>query len=327
MSTIIKKFILIIFAFLLGAQAPIKADVQVANQPQTQQRSWAWPSAYFAATSILAVGIAWLGLKWAKKKVNDRKQAQQTLKDVAKTPAQHEATPAPENSVANNDSVDNQMLNPTPRAKAHDTQRRQSFSQNKSFWYTSDKYKGVRHTVPIIDATEHVRRGTWSYEQAMHTLTTPQEKLDWISTFPHKINEDNVNNATSDQNTALHLAVQANKFNIVKLLVEKKADVNPENGLGETPLHYVNYISTNNDDAKMDANIIVDYLVANNAELTKKCLCGHTPLQLAQALQNHTVVFALKRHATNLPKPPTSALQLPQPPTREEFEQSRAERF
>ena len=75
--------------------------------------------------------------------------------------------------------------------------------------------------------------------------------------------------------TPLHMACYYNYYDIVKLLIDNKADMNIQNSAGDTPLHKA--LSGYNID-----NRIIKYLVKNGADVTIKNNKGLSPIDMAK---------------------------------------------
>lgn len=87
--------------------------------------------------------------------------------------------------------------------------------------------------------------------------------------------------------TALHLAVENNNYNLVKLLLDNNANVNIRNSRGETPLHVACINSVCN------RTKIVYELINHGANLEARDKDGLTPLMYAARANNGKYVNAL----------------------------------
>jgi ankyrin repeat protein len=77
-----------------------------------------------------------------------------------------------------------------------------------------------------------------------------------------------------DDATALHLAVSFQRANIVKFLLDNKADVNAKSKKGWTPLHFV---------ALTGDKEIAELLLSRGADVNSKDEDGETPLSMAES--------------------------------------------
>ncbi|OQR81522.1 serine/threonine-protein phosphatase 6 regulatory ankyrin repeat subunit C-like [Thraustotheca clavata] len=93
-------------------------------------------------------------------------------------------------------------------------------------------------------------------------------------------------NCGPNGDSALHVAVQENHFQIARLLVHAQADINGTTGAGDTPLHI----------ASMHGHIaMVAYLLRKGADVSKENLRGETALMKACQLDHASVVTMLER--------------------------------
>lgn len=83
---------------------------------------------------------------------------------------------------------------------------------------------------------------------------------------------ENINEPSTNGNTALHWAVKAQQENSVITLLNYKASCNVKNKLNETPLHFA---------AMLDSNLIAALLIKGGADLHAKDKNGHKPLDRA----------------------------------------------
>jgi ankyrin repeat protein len=101
-------------------------------------------------------------------------------------------------------------------------------------------------------------------------------------------NKADVNARNVDGHAAVHLAMYCNKWDVVELLIDNRADVslrNPKEGV--TPLHLA---------AGDGRKRVVEWLLANNAEVNAKALDGETPLMSAARRGHQDVVELLRAH-------------------------------
>lgn len=116
----------------------------------------------------------------------------------------------------------------------------------------------------------------------------------------------NVNAATddTDKNSILHLALLAQKVDMVKLVVDQarlhvnnKADVNIANAVGDRPLHYVlkvDAIGKASEAAGMALrNQAAQFLLENGADINAQNNAGDTVLHMASALNATELVTLL----------------------------------
>ena len=102
---------------------------------------------------------------------------------------------------------------------------------------------------------------------------------DWMKENGIKYKEDSkgnlvdvvIDNLYKDEDAYLHFASQYNRINMVKLLLDKGADVNKKTEYGKTPLHYA-CIGDNLDMAK--------FLIDNGADVNAKDDNGETSLHI-----------------------------------------------
>nr|CAH7719369.1 unnamed protein product [Callosobruchus chinensis] len=100
-----------------------------------------------------------------------------------------------------------------------------------------------------------------------------------------------VNARDNRGNTPLHLAVLADKLQVVEKLIEGGADVNAKNNHGATPLHW----------AALNQNVnIVEKLIEKGADINAKSSNGDTPLHLATKNSHLDVLEKLIKEGANV---------------------------
>jgi len=97
-------------------------------------------------------------------------------------------------------------------------------------------------------------------------------------------NPDQVNNATQEGRTALHIAVYRGQVNMVELLLAHKADLRAKDNYGRTPLHEA-IVSGSKD--------VVGLLLARKADVNARDKQGGTPLHWAVGRDNTALVMLL----------------------------------
>ena len=95
--------------------------------------------------------------------------------------------------------------------------------------------------------------------------------------------------------TPLHPAARAGHLEVVKLLLQAKADVNAADRAGETPLHkaLVAGLFVKVTDQQME---IIRLLLANGAAVNATDKHGHTPLYYAEREHKQAVIELLRQH-------------------------------
>ena len=96
-----------------------------------------------------------------------------------------------------------------------------------------------------------------------------------------------VNAKTANGETPLHLAARHGRIEVVRLLIENKADVDMKDKSGETPLHEA---------AKMNQKEVAGMLIQSGADINARDNNGMTALKLAITIHNREVVELLKSH-------------------------------
>ena len=86
--------------------------------------------------------------------------------------------------------------------------------------------------------------------------------------------------------TALMKAARFNRTDVIQLLLQNGADVNKEDGLGDTPLHYAAY--GNNPEA-------IALLVDHGASINITNIMGDKPIDQARQLENEVAVRMLEQ--------------------------------
>ena len=90
-------------------------------------------------------------------------------------------------------------------------------------------------------------------------------------------------NAQDDKGwSALHFAAQSYLPNTIKLLITKKADIDPQDAWGNTPLLRAIYNSNNGETIRL--------LLEAGADRNKKNNYGHSPLEIAQKVDDHKII-------------------------------------
>jgi ankyrin repeat protein len=103
----------------------------------------------------------------------------------------------------------------------------------------------------------------------------------------------NINSKTKDliEETPLHIAVEYSNQEAVKLLCEKKADINSFTLSRMTPLHVA--IFTKN-------ILIIKLLLQNGANPNIKDISGYTPLYYANRLKDNQIIKLLQSQLIRL---------------------------
>jgi ankyrin repeat protein len=144
----------------------------------------------------------------------------------------------------------------------------------------------VDNTLPISQSPRGDNNGNYlldmmdqaySFDQLITAIQ--KNNIDLIRTL---INNDNVN-LHKNGTTPLHHASSIGNTEVVKLLIEKGADINVKNNFGSTPLHY----------ASNEGNTeVVKLLIDNGADINVKDRADTTPLHKA-SFKGHTEVVNL----------------------------------
>jgi ankyrin repeat protein len=122
-------------------------------------------------------------------------------------------------------------------------------------------------------------------------------------------NGANINNVNDAGSTALHSAAGGHFVEIVKVLIEKGADVNAreivdDKNKGETPLHLaVAFDSVKFGLSEYDTLEIVKVLIEKGADVNARTSEGFTPLQLAENNHYPKVAELLRKHGGTLGNP------------------------
>ena len=105
---------------------------------------------------------------------------------------------------------------------------------------------------------------------------------------------ENINNCDKHGLTLLHHAVKILDIEMVKLLIDNKADTNIKNNAGYTALHLVMYENKSKQIPK-----IINILLQNGADINLKCDNGHSPLYLA-IFSGYKITRMLLRYTPNV---------------------------
>lgn len=97
-------------------------------------------------------------------------------------------------------------------------------------------------------------------------------------------NPDQVNNATQEGRTALHIAVYRGQVNMVELLLARKADLRARDNYGRTPLHEAIVFGSKD---------VVGLLMTRKADVNARDKQGSTPLHEAVRRGSATLVMLL----------------------------------
>ncbi len=95
------------------------------------------------------------------------------------------------------------------------------------------------------------------------------------------------------EDSPLHVAIQKNCYEIVKILLERRADIEDEDLFGETPLHLA---------VSFGSEEIIDLLIEKEADINKKNKNGNTPLHYAVLRQNKKIVLLLLQAGAKINK-------------------------
>jgi hypothetical protein len=167
--------------------------------------------------------------------------------------------------------------------------------------------------IPIIGAYEYIKTQPLNYDQAMTKFHHNYEKLVWISKNFSSIHEDNVNNmANKDEgNTALHLASRGGCENMVATLIQKKADVNMQNVVCETPLHELARRGIDHYSVEKIAKLLIN----NKADINAQNSFSHSPLQVAEICKNNTMIQVLQQAGASVRPISRDEVKRPETPT------------
>jgi len=124
-----------------------------------------------------------------------------------------------------------------------------------------------------------------------HVVVDGKNKIDVLTTLI--THEANVNAATKEGETPLHLAVIQGDYDVVKLLLENKADVNATKKDGETPLHIAETNSHNNNSTILH---IAELLLSKGAAVNAKDNKQETPLCRAIHHQRTGMIDLLRKN-------------------------------
>lgn len=100
-----------------------------------------------------------------------------------------------------------------------------------------------------------------------------------------------------DGDTALHSAVKNKKNDVVRLLLEKGANINAKNNRGTTALHYATQLYDKSDKGRIDA---VQLLLEANADVKAVDCEGDTALHMAVSMCAYGVVESLLENDVNI---------------------------
>ena len=102
----------------------------------------------------------------------------------------------------------------------------------------------------------------------------------------------NINSATKDGWTPLHLASGKGFFEVVECLIAKEAKINTKGEMGETPLHVA---------LQHDQNKIVEYLIMKGADVNVKSkIKDWTPIHHAAMCKSPANVEILIKNGANI---------------------------
>jgi ankyrin repeat protein len=119
----------------------------------------------------------------------------------------------------------------------------------------------------------------------------------------------NINEKNSNGETPLHLALSHRTYEVAKLLVDNGADINARDNYRSTPLHYTvrygsyastatklmnDYILTKDQNTRMTARSMIDYLLSKNPDTNLRDSAGYTPLRLAVYYKNEDLANVLR---------------------------------
>jgi cytohesin len=91
--------------------------------------------------------------------------------------------------------------------------------------------------------------------------------------------------ASESTGSVLHAAVQSNRIDVVRLILDAGADVNATNDIDETPLHLAA--------EKDERSAIVELLLLTGADVNAKRIFDETPLDIAIKRNSAKVVKLL----------------------------------
>ncbi len=120
--------------------------------------------------------------------------------------------------------------------------------------------------------------------------------ISFMEFLKHRINKyisliSDLNQQNRDGQTALHIAVHYQIYEIVKLLIEAGSDIDKENSDGQTALHIA---------ACCHNYKIVNLLIEAGANLNRKSHYGQTALSLAKLFRNNKVLELLIKSGSDL---------------------------
>ena len=106
-----------------------------------------------------------------------------------------------------------------------------------------------------------------------------------------------VNTRRDDGRTPLHFASLFGNFEIVQLFIDHRAEVDPVDDLGKTPLHDV---SRGKYESQEDGVRVAQLLLDHGADVNAKSKAGHTPLALAIQSEKPKLAELFLEHTANV---------------------------
>jgi ankyrin repeat protein len=125
-----------------------------------------------------------------------------------------------------------------------------------------------------------------------------RDKQKKIDEFKKRLNKDKLLPIPDKQ--LLHYAAYEGEEEIVRLLIEKKFDVNAKDEYGNTPLHWIARANWKQIESDYRVETIIDLLVRNGADINSRNGNGRTPLHTAAKIARYSTIERLLHHKAEI---------------------------